>query len=118
MMRCRKCRRFRMRAGIIADNSPHYRHDSSSSFRICSFCILCNSVKPFLNSMSSPFMQMSKSCSYAGRYNISAERAFLQSIRECRAETVILFEHLRKALASLKEDTEAAGEAYKYEGTE
>ena len=27
----------------------------------------------------------------AGRYNISAERAFLQSIRECRAETVILF---------------------------
>ena len=43
----------------------------------------------------------------AGRYNISAERAFLQSIRECRAETVILFEHLRKALASLKEDTEA-----------
>ena len=51
----------------------------------------------------------------AGRYNISAERAFLQSIRECRAETVILFEHLRKALASLKEDTEAAGEAYKYD---
>lgn len=51
----------------------------------------------------------------AGRYNISAERAFLQSIRECRAETVILFEHLRQALASLKEDTEAAGEAYKYE---
>ena len=54
----------------------------------------------------------------AGRYNISAERAFLQSIRECRAETVILFEHLRKALASLKEDTEAAGEAYKYEALE
>ena len=54
----------------------------------------------------------------AGRYNISAERAFLQSIRECRAETVILFEHLRKALASLKEDAEAAGEAYKYEALE
>lgn len=49
-----------------------------------------------------------------GRYNISAERAFLQSIRECRAETVILFEHLKKALTSLKEDAEAAGEEYKY----
>lgn len=52
------------------------------------------------------------------KYNISAERAFLQSIRECRAETVILFEHLKKALASLKEDAEAAGEAYKYEALE
>ncbi len=50
----------------------------------------------------------------ADRYNISAEKAFLQSIRECRAETVILFEHMKKALASLKEDAEAAGEAYKY----
>ena len=37
------------------------------------------------------------------RYNISAEKAFLQSIRECKAETVILFEHMKKALASLKE---------------
>ena len=54
----------------------------------------------------------------AGRYNISAERAFLQSIRECRAETVILFEHLKQALASLKEDAEAAGELYKYEALE
>lgn len=54
----------------------------------------------------------------AGRYNISAERAFLQSIRECRTETILLFEHLRKALASLKDDTEAAGEAYKYEALE
>lgn len=53
-----------------------------------------------------------------GRYNISAERAFLQSVRECRAETVILFEHLKKALASLKEDAEAAGEGYKYEALE
>lgn len=52
------------------------------------------------------------------KYNISAEKAFLQSIRECRAETVILFEHLKKALASLKEDAEAAGEAYKYEALE
>lgn len=51
----------------------------------------------------------------ADKYNISAERAFLQSIRECRAETIILFEHLKKALASLKEDAVAAGEAYKYE---
>ena len=49
-----------------------------------------------------------------GKYNISAERAFLQSVRECRAETVILFEHLKQALASLKEDAEAAGEGYKY----
>lgn len=50
----------------------------------------------------------------ADKYNISAEKAFLQSIRECKAETVILFEHLKSALASLKEDAEEAGEAYKY----
>ena len=43
-----------------------------------------------------------------GKYNISAEKAFLQSIRECKAETIILFEHLKKALASLKEDAETA----------
>ena len=53
-----------------------------------------------------------------GRYNISAEEAFLQSIRDCRVETVILFEHMKKALASLKADTEAAGEVYKYEALE
>lgn len=51
-------------------------------------------------------------------YNISAEKAFLQSIRECRAETVILFEHIKKALASLKEDSEEAGERYKYDALE
>ena len=53
-----------------------------------------------------------------GKYNISAEKAFLQSVRECRAETVILFEHLKKAIASLKEDAEAAGEGYKYDALE
>lgn len=53
-----------------------------------------------------------------GRYNISAEKAFLQTVRECRAETVILFEHLNKALESLKEDADAAGEGYKYEALE
>ena len=37
------------------------------------------------------------------RYNISA---------------VILFEHMKKALASLKEDAEAAGEGYKYDALE
>ena len=52
------------------------------------------------------------------RYNISAEKAYLQSIRECKAETVILFEHMKKALASLKEDAEAAGEGYKYDALE
>ncbi len=52
------------------------------------------------------------------RYNISAEKAFLQSVRECRAETVIMFEHMKKALASLKEDAVAAGEGYKYEALE
>ena len=50
------------------------------------------------------------------RYNISAEKAFLQSIRECKAETVILFEHMKKALASLKEDAEAALEAVYIKG--
>ena len=52
------------------------------------------------------------------RYNISAEKAFLQSIRECKAETVILFEHLKQALASLEEDAESAGEGYKYDALE
>ncbi len=51
-------------------------------------------------------------------YNISAEKAFLQSIRECKAETLILFEHIKKALASLKEDSEAAGEGYKFNALE
>lgn len=51
-------------------------------------------------------------------YNISAERAFLQTIRECRAETVILFEHMKKALRSLREDAETNGELYKYEALE
>lgn len=46
------------------------------------------------------------------------KQAFLQSIRECKAETVILFEHMKKALASLKEDAEAAGEGYKYDALE
>lgn len=52
------------------------------------------------------------------KYNISAEKAFLQSIRECRAETIILLEHINKALLSLKEDAEAAGEGYKYDALE
>lgn len=52
------------------------------------------------------------------KYNISAEKAFLQSIRECRAETVVLFEHLKRALESLKADAVAAGEGYKYEAIE
>lgn len=51
----------------------------------------------------------------AARYNISAERAYLRSIRECRAETVILLEHIDKAMQSLKEDVEASGEGYKYD---
>jgi hypothetical protein len=52
------------------------------------------------------------------RYNISAEKAFLQSIRECRAETIILIEHINKAMESLKEDAKAKGEEYKYDALE
>lgn len=52
------------------------------------------------------------------KYNISAENAYLQTVRECRAETIIMFEHLKKALESLKEDAEVAGEGYKYEALE
>ena len=44
-----------------------------------------------------------------GKYNISAEKAFLQSVRECRADKFILFEHLKKALAY---------EGYKYDTLE
>ena len=32
------------------------------------------------------------------KYNISAEKAYLRSIRECRAETIIWLEHMDKAL--------------------
>ena len=52
------------------------------------------------------------------KYNISAENAFLRSIRECKAETVILHEHISKALESLKKDAESAGEGYKYNALE
>ena len=52
------------------------------------------------------------------KYNISAEKAYLQTVRECRAETIIMFEHLKKALESLKEDAEVAGEGYKYDALE
>lgn len=54
----------------------------------------------------------------ADNYNISAEKAFIKSIRECKAETIILFEHINKALESLKSDAEAAGEGYKYKALE
>lgn len=47
--------------------------------------------------------------------NISAERAFLRSIRECKAETVILFKHINVSLEALKKEAEAAGEGYKYD---
>lgn len=53
-----------------------------------------------------------------GKYNISAERAYLQTVRECRTETIILFEHINKALESLKKDAETTGEGYKYEALE
>lgn len=49
------------------------------------------------------------------KYNVSEENAYLQTVRECRAQTIILFEHLNKALASLKKDSAAAGEGYKYD---
>lgn len=51
----------------------------------------------------------------ADLYNISAERAFLKSIRECKAETIILFEHINKSLEALKKEAEAAGEEYKFD---
>lgn len=51
----------------------------------------------------------------ADLYNISAERAFLKSIRECRAETVILLEHINNALDALEMETMAAGEEYRFD---
>lgn len=51
----------------------------------------------------------------ADLYNISAERAFLKSIRECKAETVILFEHINKSLNALEREAEVAGEEYKFD---
>ena len=51
-------------------------------------------------------------------YNISAEKAFLQTIRECRTETIILYEHINRALESLREDTKISGEEYKFHALE
>ena len=48
-------------------------------------------------------------------YNISAEKAFLKSIRECKAETVILFQHISKSLEALEKEANAAGEEYKFD---
>ncbi len=51
----------------------------------------------------------------ADLYNISAEKAFLKSIRECKTETIILFEHINKSLKALENETTAAGEEYKFD---
>ena len=64
-----------------------------------------NEMKRYINEAVSEVSQVEG----AELYNISAERAFLKSVRECRAETIILFEHMNKALAALKNDAEAAG---------
>lgn len=51
----------------------------------------------------------------ADLYNISAEKAFLKTIRECKTETIILFEHINKSLEALEREAEAAGEEYKFD---
>lgn len=51
-------------------------------------------------------------------YNISAERAYLKTVRECKAETVILLAHIDKAMQALKEDAAASKELYKYQALE
>jgi hypothetical protein len=51
-------------------------------------------------------------------YNVSAEKAFLASIRECKATTLILYTHIKNSLDSLKSDAVAAGEEYKYRALE
>lgn len=53
--------------------------------------------------------------SCADMFNLSAERAFLRTIRECKAETIILFEHINKSMDALERETEAAGEEYKFD---
>ena len=52
------------------------------------------------------------------KYNVSAEDAYLQSVRECRAETIILLEHINKAMELLKEEATQRGEKYKYDALE
>ena len=44
-------------------------------------------------------------------YSISAEKAYLSTIRECRAETVILMEHINRAMKSLKDEAKEGGDA-------
>lgn len=70
-----------------------------------------NEMKRYINEAVSEVSQIEN----ADVYNISAERAFLKSIRECKAETVIMFEHINKSLDALKKDADAAGEGYKYD---
>lgn len=47
-------------------------------------------------------------------YNISAESAYLGSIRDCKAETVILHAHITKALDLLQKEAIERNEEYKY----
>lgn len=47
-------------------------------------------------------------------YNISAESAYLGSIRDCKAETVILHAHITKALDLLEKEAVERKEEYKY----
>lgn len=54
----------------------------------------------------------------ATKYNISAENAYLQTVRECRTETIILLEHINKAMELLKEEATNQGEKYKYDAFE
>ena len=99
-----------------------FKYDKSLTGRESSAFIFSSCISSFsLSSLNSSIKEAVSETSQVpdiGKYNISAERAFLQSVRECRAETVILFEHLKQALASLKEDAEAAGEGYKYDALE
>lgn len=70
-----------------------------------------NELKRYISEAVSEVAQVSG----AELYNMSAEKAFLKTIRECKAETIILFEHINKSLEALQQETSAAGEEYKFD---
>lgn len=79
--------------------------------RTCLYLENYNEMQRYINEAVSEVSQVEG----ADLYNISAERTFLKSIRECKAETIILFEHINVSLEALRKETEAAGEGYKYD---
>lgn len=70
-----------------------------------------NEMQRYISEAVSEVSQVSS----ADIYNVSAEKAFLKTVRECKTETIILYEHINKSLEALQRETQATGEEYKFD---